>query len=156
MCANSLHSSPTLCDPMEYSLPGSCPWDSPGKNTGVGCHILLQGTFLTQGLNPHLLCLLPWQAGSLPLAPPGKPYFSYVLCLHAQSCPALCNPVDCSLQVSSVQGIFQARVLEWIAISSSRGSSQPRDWIHDSCVSCIVGGFSTTETLGKALFYIVI
>ena len=44
-----------------------CPWDSPGKNTGVGCHARLQGIFLTQGLNLHLLCLLHWQAGSLPL-----------------------------------------------------------------------------------------
>ena len=44
----------------------------PGKNTGVGCHALLQGIFLTQGLNPRLLCLLRWQAGSLPLVPPGK------------------------------------------------------------------------------------
>ena len=53
-----------------------CPWDSPGKNTGVGCHVLLQGTFPTQGLNPCFLCLLRWQAGSLPLAPPGKPMYT--------------------------------------------------------------------------------
>ena len=45
----------------------------------------------------------------------------------AQSCLTLCNPLDCSLPGSSVHGIFQARVLEWIAISFSRGSSQPRD-----------------------------
>ena len=45
----------------------------------------------------------------------------------AQSCPTLCDPMDCSLPGSSVHGIFQARVLEWIAISFSRGSSQPRD-----------------------------
>ena len=44
-----------------------CPWDFPSKNTGVGCHFLLQGIFLTQGSNPPLLCLLYWQAGSLPL-----------------------------------------------------------------------------------------
>ena len=50
-----------------------CPRDSPGKKTGVGCHALLRGIFLTQGSNPCLLCLLHWQAGSLPLAPPGKP-----------------------------------------------------------------------------------
>ena len=50
-----------------------CPWDSPGKNTGVGCRALLQGTFPTQGSNPHLLCLLHWQVDSLPLVPPGKP-----------------------------------------------------------------------------------
>ena len=48
--------------------------DSPGKNTpGVGCHALLQGIFPTQGSNLHLLCLLHWQAGSLPLAPTWKP-----------------------------------------------------------------------------------
>ena len=45
----------------------------------------------------------------------------------AQSCPTLCNPMDCSLSGSSVHGIFQARVLEWIAISFSRGSSRPRN-----------------------------
>ena len=48
--------------------------------TGVGSHALLQGIFLTQGWNPHLLHLLLWQAGSLPLAPPGKPS-----CLHKHS-----------------------------------------------------------------------
>ena len=47
--------------------------DSPGKNTGVGCQALLQGIFPIQGLNPHLLCILRLQVGSLPLAPPGKP-----------------------------------------------------------------------------------
>ena len=45
----------------------------------------------------------------------------------SQSCPTLCDPMDCSLPGSSVHGIFQARVLEWAAISFSRGSSQPRD-----------------------------
>ena len=54
---------PTLCDPMDCSLLCTrllCPWDSPGKNTGVDCHFLLQGIFPNQGLNPHLLCLLAW------------------------------------------------------------------------------------------------
>ena len=50
------------------------------------------------------------------------------------SCPILCNPVACSLPGSYVHGIFQARVLQWVAISSSRGSSWPRD---RTCVSCI-------------------
>ena len=50
-----------------------CPWDSPGKNTGVGCHALLQGIFLTQGSNRHLLRLPHWQAGSVPLVPLEKP-----------------------------------------------------------------------------------
>ena len=72
--AKSLQLCPILCDPMDSMDPRLlCPLDSPGKNTGVGCHALLQRTFLTQGLNPHLLCFLHWQAGSLPLVPPGKP-----------------------------------------------------------------------------------
>ena len=48
-------SCPTLCSPMNCSPPGSSPWDFLGKNTGVGCHFLLQGIFPTWGLNPHLL-----------------------------------------------------------------------------------------------------
>ena len=64
---------PTLCDPMDCSPPGSSiHGNSSGKNTGVGCHALLKGIFPTQGSNLLLLCLLQWQVGSLPLAPPGK------------------------------------------------------------------------------------
>ena len=51
------------------------PWDFPGENPGVGCHFLLQGIALNQGLNPHLLCLLHWQVGSLPLSQMGSPCF---------------------------------------------------------------------------------
>ena len=51
----------------------------------------------------------------------------------AQSCPTLCNPMDCSLPGSSFHGIFKARVLEWVAISFSRASSRPRDWTQVSC-----------------------
>ena len=64
----------------------------------------------------------------------GYPSFSYlfekainIMCVCAQSCPALCDPIDCSLPSSSVHGILQARILEWVAISFSKGSSQPRD-----------------------------
>ena len=65
---------PTLCDLVDCSPPGSSVrGDSPGKNTGVGCHALLHGIFLTQESNPSLLGLLHWQMGSLPLALPGKP-----------------------------------------------------------------------------------
>ena len=76
MClsAKSLRSCSTLCNPMDCSPPGSSVHgDSPDKNTGVGYHALLQGIFPTQGSNLNLLCLLHWQAGSLPLVPPGKP-----------------------------------------------------------------------------------
>ena len=62
----------------------------------------------------------------------------------------LCNPMDCSPPGSSVHGIFQARILEWVVIPFSRGSSWPRDWTHVSWVSCIAGGFFTTEPLGKS------
>ena len=51
-----------------------CSWDSPGKDTGVGCHFLLQGIFLTRGSNLCLLCLLHWQAGSLPLGSLRNPH----------------------------------------------------------------------------------
>ena len=65
----------TLCDSMDCRLPGRLlsPWNFAGKSSGVGCHFLRQGIFLTQGSNLHLLCLLLWQEGSLPPAPPGKP-----------------------------------------------------------------------------------
>ena len=137
--------------------------------TGVGWHFLLQGIFLTQGLNPHLLSLLHWQANSLPLSPWKAPYFCtpvkqtnkqkniqmkckrtasykrikmhqnrinpmkkmerslyctscvcvcvYVLCmLDCFSHVWLCYPKDCSLPDSSVHGILQARILEWVAM----------------------------------------
>ena len=61
----------------------------------------------------------------------------------------LCNPVDCSPPGSSVHGILQSRILDWVAMPSSKGSSQPRDWNCISWNSCIAGGFFTTEPLGK-------
>ena len=60
--------------------------------------------------------------------------------LVAQSCLTLCNPMECSLPGSSVHGILQARILEWVAIPFSRGSSQPREW---TWVSCTTGRFFT-------------
>ena len=72
-CAMLSHS--VMSDSLRHYGPAwlLCPWDYPGKNTGVGCHALLQGTFPTQGSNPSLLPLLHWQVCSLPLAPPEKP-----------------------------------------------------------------------------------
>ena len=58
------------------------------------------------------------------------------MCMLAQSCPTLCNPMDFSPPGSSVHGILQARILEWVAISSSRGSSPPRDQTCVSYISC--------------------
>ena len=67
----------------------------------------------------------------------------------AQSCLTLCDPMDCSPPGSSVHEIFQARVLEWVAISLSRGSSQPRDWTQ---VSCTVGRCFTVWATILTLF----
>ena len=72
-CVKLLQSCLTLCNVMTVACQLPHSWDSLGKNTGVGCHFLLQGIFPTQGLNPHLLHLLHWQADSLPVVPPGKP-----------------------------------------------------------------------------------
>jgi len=89
--AKSLQSCPTLCDPHRWQptrLPH--PWDSPGKNTGVGCHFLLQ-------------CRKVKSESEV-----------------AQSCLTLSDSMDCSLPGSSVHGIFQAKVLEWGAIAFSK------------------------------------
>ena len=69
---------------------------------------------------------------------------------YAQSCLTLCDPTDCSSPGFSVHGIFLVQILEWIAISSSRGPFWSRDRNCVSCVSCITGGFLTTESLGVA------
>ena len=89
--AKLLQSCLTLCDPIDGSPTRLLrPWDSPGKNTGVGCHFLLQ-------------CMKVKSEGEV-----------------AQSCLILSDPIDCSPPGSSVHGIFQARVLEWVAIAFSR------------------------------------
>ena len=63
---------------------------------------------------------------------------SYSACMQAQSCLTLCNPMDCSLPGFSVHGIFQARILEWVAIIFPRGSSRLRDWTHVSCIGRLI------------------
>ena len=93
-----------------------CPWNSPGKNTGVDCHSLLQGIFLTQGSNPgplhcrQIIYHLNHQESPLIAAAAAK---------SLQSCPTLCDPIDGSPPGSPVPGILQARTLEWVAISFS-------------------------------------
>ena len=77
-----------------------------------------------------------------------KRVIGYV-CSGAQSCPTLFDPMDCSPLNSSVHGIFQARILEWVGISSSRGSSWPRDRTLISCKSpTLACRFFTTEPQG--------
>ena len=82
--------------------------------------------------------------------------FLYIhLCVQAkllQSCMTLWDLRNCNLPGSSVHGILQETILEWVAVSSSRGSSRPRDQTHVFCISCISGRFFTAEPLGKSLY----
>ena len=81
-CAHAIaHSCPTLCSPMDWSVHGVFP----DKNTGVGCPFLLQGTFSTQGLNPHLLCLL-MMLSYLKRLP-----FTECMCVCVCVCVYICN-----------------------------------------------------------------
>ena len=68
----SLQSRLNLCNPMNRSPLGSCPWGFSRQEYWSGLHFLLQGVFPTQGLNPRFLNHLYWQVGSLPIVPPGK------------------------------------------------------------------------------------
>ena len=84
-----------------------------------------------------------------------KGYLGYlhVLCvLISQSCPTLCDPMDCGLPGFSVHGILQARILEWVAIPFSRGTSQPRD---QTLVTCITGRFFTVWATGKSCLHVL-
>ena len=97
-----------------------CPWDSPGKKTGVGCHFLLQ-------------CMKVKSESE-----------------DTQSCLTLCDPMDCNPSGSSVQGILQARRLEWVAIPYSTDLADPRTkspfcYVHPA----LAGGFFTTSATWK-------
>ena len=126
-----------------------CPRRSPGKNTGVGCHFLLQGIFPLKRSNLSVLCFLHCQSDSLPLSHLGSPCENW----HSlstpvkvtQSCPTLCDPMD-----YTVYRILQARILQCVAILFSSGSSQPRDRIQ---VSRIAGRFFTSWTTKEAQEY---
>ena len=121
--AKSLQSCPTLCNPMDCSLPGSSVHgDSPGKNTGVCCHVLLQGTFLTHGQNPRLLRL---SALAGRLFTTGTTWEALA---HRYRCPPLLLPdlvhilpspmlvalLDCS-RLSCEFDIFCYKEIRWLA-----------------------------------------
>ena len=104
MHAKLLQSCLILCNPVNCSLPGSSVHgDSPGKYTGVGCHSLLQGIFLTEGSTSHLQ---HWQVGSLPLVPPGKSTLPPTKFLHwdikNQSCSEPLKCINCGFTMVSV------------------------------------------------------
>ena len=128
MHAKSLWSCPTLCNPMDCSSLGS------------SVHGILQARILEWDampssresflLNPHLLWLLPHRQFFI-TKPPEKPHsFSKhpVNRVCESESVTIWDPMDWSLPSSSIHGIFQARGLEWVAISFSRGSFRPRDW----------------------------
>ena len=73
-------------------------------------------------------------------------------CIHAKLLQLLCDPVDCSPPCSSVHRILQARILEWVAMLSPRGYSQPRNWTHVSSSPALAGGFFISSTTWEATF----
>ena len=116
--------------------------NSEGQGSFVAEKILrVKGKWAREPLS-RLWCVLPKAHAAAPPSP------SLRVVLVAQSDST--DPTDCSPLGSSVHGIFQERILEWVAISSSRGSSQPRDGTRiNFCVYCIAGRFFTIEPLGK-------
>ena len=110
---------------------------------------------------PHFRYTLPvddWLQGCLTVLPVWFPCtlltkseIARVCAKSLQSCLTLCDLMDCSLPGSSVHGILQAGILEWVVISFSRESSRPRDRTQASWVSWIAGRFFTAEPLGKSL-----
>ena len=140
----------TLCDPMGYMVHGIL------QNTGVGSLSLLQGILPTQGLNQGLL---HYRQILYQLSYEGSPMTELVHHNHkrgggglvAKSCLALETPWAVACQAPPSMGF--SRILEWVAISFSRGSSQPRNWTQ---VSCIAGRFFTNWTIRQAQNSIVI
>ena len=89
-----------------------------------------------------------FDSGSQVKKSPGSSLFVRA-CSVAKLCLTLCRPMDCSPPASPVYRIFQARILGWVAITLSRGSSQPKDQTHNSCIA---GRFFTTEPPGRPLY----
>ena len=120
----------TFCDPMDCGLPGySVHGTLQARILEWVAIFLLQGIFLIQGSNPDLCvsCMGRWilYHGT---TRESLRYPTVIAAKSLQWCLTLCDPMDCSLPGSSVHEFFQARILEWIATSSFRGSSQLRGW----------------------------
>ena len=116
MCACSVTQwCPTLCNPVNCRLPGSSVHgDSPGKNTGVGCHALLQGICPTQGSN---LSLLHWQADSLSLWHLGSPLTTPGFCKCSLMCFQELNSHGCTAKVHFIGKLLERQV--YTAVSAS-------------------------------------
>ena len=106
-----------------------CPWDSPGKNIGVGCHSILQGSFPILGSNlPSLLGLWHWQEGSLPLAPPGKPRYTVQICKYIQKREIFYNEMTSNLFLQHWQPL---RWKEYHLLNYEIKNNQKRRQIQD-------------------------
>ena len=104
---------------------------------------LMDRTLLSNSQSDH------WVAH---LMPPNRKQVGTGGCMCAQSlqlCPTHCNPMDCSPPGSSVRGILQARIPEWVAMPFSRGSSWPRDWTVSLTSPALASGFFTTSDTWK-------
>ena len=130
-----------------HSLPPWKYWDKnrtffPGAegNLGLNPTVLLKSSLPKTNAPPNRICPKWTSNGGYKKKKSSSSSFrelKMTLGSVAQSHPTLCGPMDCSLPGSSIHGIFQARMLAWVAISFSRGCSRPRDRMHISCVSCI-------------------
>ena len=96
---------------------------------------------------PDNVWIWTWTKGSYQVFSYKRCSLCVRVCLITQSCPTLCNLMDCNPPVPSDYGIFQARILDGVVISFSRGSFPPRDWTCISSVSCIAGTFFTQACL---------
>ena len=111
------------------------------------CLMQVQG-FVSEGVQTELLSITRSQ-NKLASSQGCCVLITLFCCCYSLSCVRLfCDPMDCSPPESFVHGIFQARILEWVVISFSRGSSWPRDQI---CIFCITGRFFTSEPPGKPI-----
>ena len=140
----------TLCGPIDYKPTRFlCPWNSSGKNTGVGCRALLQGIFLTQGSNLGLPQIL-YHLSHLEIT--WRSEHIHVIRTQIKKQNILSTSESPSVPLASltpVHRILQARILEWVAVPSSRGSSQPSD---QTCVSYVMSNsFATLWSVASQL-----
>ena len=119
------------------------------------CKTIPENISLTEDFTPVMVSTISVVMNWAKWTGPEMLNWLYVLSVRvlscAQSCLTLCGPMGYSLPGSSVQGIFQARIMEWVVIPFSRGSSQPRDWTHVSLALALASAFFTTSPCGKQL-----
>ena len=140
-CCSFAKSCQTLCDLMDCSTSGFPVLHYLLEFVQIHVHLVgnpLRDFFILRIEKARILLILSESIS--------KPVL--VVCVFTKSSLTLCDPMDCSLPWSPVHGILQAGILEWVAISSSRGSSWPKD---QTGVFCLAGGFFTTEPPGKPM-----